>query len=262
MVEAERPLRVFFGFDRAFFGDFADFASIPAENAAFIHHRPETLPRDEAVVRAHMSLATLKAAYPHGRFMTVLREPVCRLLSHFAFWRGFTPEQDAAWGNWAVRSGIARLSLERFLAAPEIACQTDNVATRLLLYPHRLIPAGAPIDPAHDAQLTEAALDRLAVFDFAAALEAPDFGAALSAFLGATPAAARHNITPATPPALRTALDRELTDRALGLLEARSRLDLALWRALLPLGVDADQVRHAALMRGVARVAGLLGSAG
>jgi hypothetical protein len=60
---------------------------------------PDSIPRDERLVRAHMALSTLRAAYPGARFMTVLREPTCRLLSHWVFWRGFTDETGQGLGG-------------------------------------------------------------------------------------------------------------------------------------------------------------------
>jgi hypothetical protein len=261
LLTVERPPRVFFGFDQAFFGGFTDFESVAPENRQYIHLSPETLPRDEQFVRAHMSLSTLLAAYPQGRFVTVLREPVSRVLSHFAFWRGFSAPQDAAWGSWATRHEGARGTLEAFLQAPMLACQVDNVATRLLLWPHKCIPDDGMIDPAHDAILLAAAKSRLARLDFVDVIENPGFYDNLSAWIGAKLLPGRFNETEGLPAALRTRLDRELTPRALALLAARSRLDLALWQSVLAARaphLDAAALRQAALLRGTARTALLL----
>ncbi len=261
LLQAQASGRNYFGFDRAFFGGFSDFASVPAENRAHIHLSPESLPRGETFVRAHMALSTLRTAYPDAQFITVLREPTVRLLSHFVFWRGFSAAQDAAWGGWAARSGLARGTLEAFLAAPEIACQIDNVATRLLLWPHPLIPDDGPIDPAHDATLIAEATARLLGLDFVDVVENPAFHANLAAWLGTAPSHARMNETEAVPTALRTPLDEELTPRAADLLAARGRLDLVLWHAVLRArapGLDAETLRVAAVRRGTARAALLL----
>jgi len=265
LLNVERPTTVFFGFDLAFFGGFRDFESISPENRAFIHLSADSLPRNVSFVRAHMSLSTLRTAYPSGRFMTVLREPVSRLLSHFAFWRGFPADDTASWGGWAARSGLAQGPLEEFLAAPSIACQIDNVATRLLLWPHALIPDDAMIDPANDAALLRLALARLRSLDFADVVENPDFYANLGAWIGGTLSPERANETEGLPPALRTSLDRELTPRAGALLAARSRLDLALWCDVLHAWAptcDVDAVRQTALLRATARTARLLAGAG
>jgi hypothetical protein len=261
MVETIGAANVFFGFDRAFFGGFSDWESIPAESRAFIHFSPATLPADALVVRAHMSLSTLRAAYPTGRFMTVLREPVCRLLSHYVFWRGFTPGQHASWGGWGELSALARRPLEAFLADPRIACQIDNVATRLLLWPHALIPPDGPIDPAHDAALIAAAIAALDSLDFADASENPSFEANLGAWLGTSPRRARRNESAPMPAELRLLLDAALTPAATTVIAARTRLDVMLWHAVLARrapGLDAAALRQAALLHGTARAAALL----
>lgn len=261
LMVAENPPRVLFGFDRAFFGPFSDFESVPAENRAFIHLSPDTIPRDEKLVRAHMALSTLRAAYQGARFMTVLREPICRLLSHYVFWRGFTEQQDRDWGGWAAYSGLARGRLEDFLADGRIACQIDNVAIRLLLWPHELIPQAGMIDPRHDAALIDQARIRLCGLDFVDAVENPFFDANLSAWLGVPPARVRMNETQPLAPALRTRLDQEFSSRAQSLLAARSRLDLALWQWVLrerAPGVDAAALRLNAVLNGTARATLLL----
>jgi len=261
LMVAENPPRVLFGFDRAFFGPFSDFESVPAENRAFIHLSPDTIPRDEKLVRAHMALSTLRAAYQGARFMTVLREPICRLLSHYVFWRGFTEQQDRDWGGWAAYSGLARGRLEDFLADGRIACQIDNVAIRLLLWPHELIPQAGMIDPRHDAALIDQARIRLCGLDFVDVVENPFFDANLSAWLGVPPARVRMNETQPLAPALRTRLDQEFSSRAQSLLAARSRLDLALWQWVLrerAPGVDAAALRLNAVLNGTARATLLL----
>lgn len=259
LVEAERPQRVYFGFDRAFFGRFDDWGSVAPDTRAFIHLTPETISREESVIRAHMSHSTLRAAYPDGRFMTTLREPVCRTLSHFIFWRGFSDEQARPWGAWAAVMAQARGSLANFLKSDDSACQIDNVATRLLLWPHPHIPDGGMIDPAHDAVLTDAAIRTFDMLDFACAIEAPDFAARLGAFLHSAPVLQPHNVSPALPASLRTGLEAELTPEAHSHLQARTRLDRALWRhALRRDGHDPAALQDAAIDRGCARAAALL----
>lgn len=254
LVEAERPERVFFGFDRAFFGGFKDFASVAPETRAFIHLSPEALPPNERVVRAHMALSTLRAAYPNGRFMTVLREPVCRVLSHFVFWRGFTQEQLADWGGWAAISMQATGEFGAFLASPDVACQIDNVALRLLLWPHKLIPDDAMINPADDAVLLEEAWARLADLDFAEAIESGSFASRLGTFLGTPVQLDAHNVSPAPPAALRDGAEQALTTQAHALLGERTRLDLVLWQRLLArAGENAEALRQQSLQQGYAR---------
>jgi hypothetical protein len=261
IVDAIKPQRTFFGFDRSFFGAFDAFGTIAAENRALIHFSPDTLPPNEPVIRAHMSLSTLRAAYPRGRFMTVLREPRCRLLSHYLFWRGFTPAQLEPWGAWAEHSRIAEQPLAAFLTDPRIACQTDNVATRLLLWPNAAIPPGAFIDPEHDASLIGQARAALKSLDFADLIENPAFIANLAAFLGKPPPVlARYNETAALPPHLRMQAAQALSPAALAALRARSRLDRVLWHTLaMSRGIaEPPYLAEDSLLQGTARFADLL----
>jgi hypothetical protein len=265
LIMAELPKRIFFGFDRAFFGPFDDFATVAPENRALIHLSAATIPKDEPFVRAHMALSTLRTAFPTGRFFTVLREPFCRLMSHYLFWRGFSEAQTAGWGGWAAFSNRARAPLEQFLADEAVACQTDNVATRLLLWPHPLIPDIGMIDPQHDAVLFEQARRRMDAFDFADAIENPYFDANLTRFLGKPPERVRLNETDPMPPAMCTRLDHALTPRAQALLAARCRLDLLLWQDILRRrapDVDVAALRASVVQKGTARAALLLAGCG
>lgn len=261
MVEAVGPCRVFFGFDRAFFGAFEDWDSIPERNRGFVHLSAQSIPPAERVVRAHMSYATLREAYPTGRIMTVLREPVCRLLSHYVFWRGFAEEKHRDWGGWGEISALAREPIDVFLAEPRLACQIDNVATRLLLWPHKLIPADGLIDPAHDAELLAAARARLDGLAFADCSENPWFAGNLEAFLGVAPRFGRHNVSPPLPRALRLDFDTIWTRPVQAQVTRLTRLDAALWRNLAEargqMG-DIDRLRRQVIERGIARTANLL----
>ena len=261
IVDAVRPPRTFFGFDKSFFGAFDAFGTIAPENLTFIHFSPDTLPPDEPVIRAHMALSTLRAAYPRGRFMTVLREPRCRLLSHYLFWRGFTPAQLEPWGAWAAHSRIAEQPLAAFLTDPRIACQTDNVATRLLLWPNAAIPPGAFIDPEYDASLIAQARTALASLDFADLVENFAFIANLANFLStAPPGLARHNETAALPAHLRMPAADAFSTKALSALRARSRLDRVLWHTLAASrGVsEPATLAEDSMLAGIARFADLL----
>jgi hypothetical protein len=231
LVQAVRPPRVFFGFDRAFFGGFADFDSVAQANRHFIHLAPNTLPAVENLVRAHMSLSTLRAAYPTGQFITVLREPTARVLSHFQFWRGFADAQMADWGGWAAVMRLARGPLAALLTDPRAACQIDNVATRLLLWPHPLIPDDGFIAPEADTVLLAEARAALAGLNFVGVQDGPDFWARLAAWLGRDFLPGRHNVTPPVP----VDLDQELTQACRAQVEARTRLDRVLWRRRLAL---------------------------
>jgi hypothetical protein len=245
LVQAVRPHHVFFGFDRAFFGPFQAFDTVAPATRAFIHMTPATLPPREKLVRAHMSFTTLRAAYPDAQFLTVLREPHCRVLSHFLFWRGFSEAQMQEWGGWAQVMRLAQEGLAGLLADPRAACQIDNVAVRLLLWPHALIPDDGFIAPESDAVLVAEALAALRRFDHVGVQENPQFWPALEAWLGRPFQPTSQNTTLPLPDGWRLDLRAELTPDCQGLLQARTRLDQIVWADWLQqLGLDATALRH------------------
>jgi hypothetical protein len=70
----------------------------------------------------------------------------------------------------------------------------------------------------------------------------------------------RLNETRQIPPEYCSPLDRELSLPALELLEARSRLDLALWSeaAALAMPVDPTRLRQQTLLANISRYGGLM----
>lgn len=254
------PERLVRGFDRCLFGGFDAFETMSEAERSRIFVEPADLPYRADLVVGHMAFTTLRAAYPTGRLVTVLREPVCRLLSHWTYWRTSSDAQLQELGGWGEVVRTARRPLEQFLEDPRAACQTDNVATRMLLWPHDMVPDGDFIDPAHDATLLRLALARLDMFAAVDIAELPDRTALAHSFgqsLGHTVA----NETMPVPPALRTDLHAELTPRALDRLQASARLDAALWQHVghAQLGAAAfDRLRNQTLLLAIARHSTLL----
>ncbi len=119
-----------------------------------------------------------------------------------------------------------------FLAVKEIAAQTDNQALRMLLSPHSLIPEEDFIDERHDATLVKEAMARLGRFAFVDLTENAGFEANLAKWLGRPIDRRKLNETNISPQLLKAPLINELTEDAWKLLDARSRLDLILWRAI------------------------------
>ncbi|GAN75912.1 hypothetical protein [Acidisphaera rubrifaciens] len=247
------------GFDASLFGDYADFDTFDAPTRAAIHLRPHDLPPADFVA-GHFALSTLMGRYPRARLLSVLREPRSRLLSLWLFWRSHSDEQLAGWGTWADRVRLARLPLAAFLRAPAVACQTDNMITRALLWPHPLIPDGGFIAPDDEAWLLTDARRRLAQLSFVDVVEVAGWEARLQAWLGRPLDLARCNETTPMPRGLRGDLARELTASAFDALAARSRIDTQLWTTVAGglAGSDADAVREEAWIRTVARHAPLL----
>jgi hypothetical protein len=69
---------------------------------------PAELPRDADLVTGHIARSTLRAAHPSHRLMTILREPRCRVISHWLFWRSVPDADRVAWGSWDARPGPRR----------------------------------------------------------------------------------------------------------------------------------------------------------
>ncbi len=247
------------GFDHVLFGGFTDFASFGALERQRVFGAPGMLPPGADLVAGHFAYSTLRAAYPDAALMTVLREPVTRLLSLWMFWRLHTDDDLAGLGTWADCVRLAQRPLKAFLGEAKIAAQTDNVALRMLLWPDALIPVDGFIDPAHDRVLQRRALRRLHSFGFSAVVESPDLHGRLAAWLGREVPCVRHNETDRMPPERRAALAPLLDDAALDLLDERSRLDCVLWRAVGGFSsADGARLRQRAMLRCVARYGALM----
>ncbi len=155
-----------FGFDRHQFGSYDAFDELDEAQRSLIRLQASDWPQGIGFVRGHVTLGTLRAAYPRHELLTVLREPWSRLISLWLFWRGQSEAEMQGWGGWGERVGAARGSLGRFLANPLLATQTDNVLVRLLLAPHPLVPPEGFIPSSADRLLLPAARAALARFDF------------------------------------------------------------------------------------------------
>jgi len=206
------------GYDRSMFGAFDAFETLDAEVRSVIHL--EGLPPAEGadLVAGHFAYSTLAKARPGARFMTVLREPRSRLLSLWMHWRA----------TWQERQPFAE-----FLDYPQAGYQTDNIALRMLLWPHPQIPDAGFIDAAFDQRLGDEALARLESFDFSDTVENPSLERNVRDWLVRPFAQPRVNETARMPPALRGSLGDELTAEALARLDQRSRLDRLLWLAVV-----------------------------
>lgn len=262
LIQALSPRAPLAGFDHAIFGGFEAFDSLSPDQRADIYAGPEQLPADADLVGGHFAWSTTRRAYPGARHMTLLREPVTRVLSQWAYWRAQADAALAGWGSWAARVRTAHQPLAVFLDDPAAACQSDNLAVRMLLWPHPLIPGDGFIAAEHDAVLSAEALDRLRGYDHVDIVENPGLERRLSHWIGRDFTMIRANETGMVPVARRTILHEEMTPQALDLIEDRSRLDLVLWRHAAAAVLPADRVetlRVRSIVRAVARHAYLLG---
>ncbi len=255
LEEALPPRPKVMGFDRVLFGTFDGFDSFAPEVRRTIHDDPSSLPADAGLVHGHFALSTTEARYPNAQFLTLLREPGARLLSLWRYWQMQRPQTMRGWGRWIDVVERSQEPLERFLQDPVVACQTDNMVVRMLLWPHALIPDGDFIQLADDAILLERASERLRRFAHRDVVENDQLAKGIESWLGVPVTYRRVNETP--PVAIRAEpLYRQLTDGCFERLEARTRLDCRLWEIVAAErspGSDLKALRERALLRAVAR---------
>lgn len=221
------------GFDLSGFGDaFAGHVGEMPYRSSF-YLSPDEFPQHLPFFSGHVALSSLTAAYPHAKLFTVLREPRARILSTWLFWRGFADPVLAPWGEWGRRLALGRGTLRAFLTDRRIACQTDNLCTRMLVWPHPRLPDTDFIPPEADEALLDAARQALERLDFVGCVEDPALAARLGTFIGADVAIDRRNDTQVSTAAPVPALADELDPATLALLGKRSRLDAVLWRSVV-----------------------------
>ncbi len=185
---------------------------------------------DNSYVIAHASYQELFARHPDGQFVTFFREPVSRIISLRSFLRGFTDEAVCRFGTYGMFLLRARLSLKQFLEHPFYAASCDNVATRMLLHPHPLIPSNHFISPRDDERLIAEAASVLDNFAFFGAVENTSAITELSESLQCHLDLPVENESICVPAHLRCELYDELDKATMDLLQSHSRLDLQLWK--------------------------------
>lgn len=257
LTKALAPRHVITGFDTSVFGDFDGLETID-ETVRRLIFKHDTLPRDADLLIVHMAYSTTAAAYPDAQHLTIFREPSIRLLSHYLFWRGRPAAEIVQWGGWGERMRLSHRPLADFLLDERIACQTDNLALRMLLWPHDAIPRNGFISSVDDASLLAAAKDRISTYAYVDAVETPSFQFNLAKWLGQPIDYTMENVTITMPADLRTDLAALLTPEALSLLRMRTRLDVELWRGAVGAGVDTEALRFNALQAVIARYGGLV----
>jgi hypothetical protein len=231
LTSALAPCRAIYGFDRCMFGEYSAFEEMRQDVRNLIYLDFRDFPRDINFVSGHIGFSTLLAAYPNAQLLTVLREPISRVLSLWLYYRSLPDEHLIPWGReWSDIVRIARLSLFDFLMDRRIACQTDNQLTRLLLSPNRLIPTGDFIHRDNDSALLESAVERVKRFSFIDLIENPALVPNISAWLDSCVQISKVNETNKMPVSLQSKMSDQVTERTSELLRLRSRIDLELWK--------------------------------
>ena len=259
-----KPVLDIRGFDRSLFGAFEDYASFNEDARKSVYLHATDMPANAGLIMGHFSHGTLKAAYPDAQQITFLREPFIRVLSLWIFWRCHRDEQLVGLGGWANLVKLSRLSLKEFLSDTRIACQTDNITVRMLLWPGSGIPSDRFIEDRSDSELLAQAFERLNSFAYSDVIENPSFSERLKRWLQIDMSSSRLNETTTVPERLRLKLERELDSETLELLQQRSRLDLQLWAALAKRRLperDIEALRLQTLLGGIARYSNLLNPA-
>ena len=242
LLEALAAKKVVTGFDGVMFGGFDKFASLSTAVRQTIIDGPSSLPVTADFIHGHFSLSTTLARYPDAQFITILREPRVRLLSLWRYWRVQTSQTMQGWGAWSEVVARSLSPLEEFLSDRVVACQTDNMTLRMLLWPHPMLPASDFIDPQHDAMLLNEAITLISKFDFVDILEGRAFADGLSGWLGRPLCHRKLNETAIDGGMQNLSLYLELTDLAFDRLDALSRLDAVLWKAIARRHTSDDSV--------------------
>ena len=248
------------GFDRSLLGAFDGFSEFSPEIARTVYLDTNKMP-DARLAMGHFSRSTLANRYRNAQLLTFLREPQTRLLSHWVYWRATPVEHLALWGGWRDCVEISHGSLKAFLTDPRIACQTDNIVTRMLLWPDQRFGNDAFITPDQDASLLKSALKQLDTFSYCDIIENASFRDSLSRWLGADLPMEHLNSTERVPGNLRLRLDKELDSGTMALLDARCRLDTCLWSALAKRrlkSIDIRSLERQTAMQAIARYGALL----
>jgi hypothetical protein len=260
LLDALKPRRPLLGnYDRAIFGGFNSFDSLPPEQRKKIHLDPSTMPQDIDFVAGHLAFSTLSERLPTFQLVTFIREPISRIISHWLFFRGLSDEALQAWEPFSDVIRIARSRLEVFLSSAEIACQIDNVYTRMLLWPHDRVPDHGFLDPAFDGLLVAEAAGRLLRFQYVDVIENPNFHINLQAWLGRHVLYPRLNETPLAATVVGPLLRDELSLPAFARLRDLTRLDSILWKTLSSARVaevDADTLQLYTQSKNIVRAMG------
>lgn len=249
------------GIDRLLLGAFDRLSEFDDEIARTIHLDESKMPESELIM-GHFSYHTLTSRYPRAQLLTFLREPLSRLLSHWVYWRCMSDEYLVRWGSWRDCIKLSRGTLKDFLTDPRIACQTDNLATRMLLWPDERIGNDSFIARDQESGLLRDALNRLNSVAYSDIIENPQFHQNLSRWFNTDLSMMHLNPTARVPENMRIRLDKELDQETLSLLDDRCRLDAKLWSMLairrLPKGANIPSLQRQVTMRSIARYGALL----
>lgn len=211
---------MFGGFDRLDIVDRPVFLGDPTE---FRRYR---------YMEGHWSLPTILAGFDLEDVACILREPRSRYLSQYTFWRSWGDDQHAVWNPFDA-SLYSRRTLGEYASSAAIACISDNLATRLILGPHSLIPPDGPIRPEHVDTVARHACTQLDRIGFVDVIERGESTyVALEEWFGSPLSRERLNETQLDQ-GERVDLDDLMDRRTQALVNDRSAADLQVWHHVL-----------------------------
>lgn len=229
LVDALKPEVFVQGMDTSLAGGFDDFEDFSQVARDMMYLTPDELPADATLVAGHIGPHTTMTRYPGADHITFLRNPRSRILSQWMHSRAVTEFDIRHFGSGAESFRVGWKPLVQYLQEPLVATNTDNTIARFLAWPHSLTPADGYIDPAHDEEVTAAALARLDAMAHVDLVENPALVSGVAAWLGTELSDTRLNERSFIPKRMRPDFGRELA-AADALLAQRTRIDEVLWR--------------------------------
>src|SRR5689334_19036922 len=212
------------GMDTSLAGGFDDFDDFSQVARDMMYLTPEELPADATLVAGHIGPFTTMTRYPGADHITFLRNPRSRILSQWMHSRAVTEFDIRHFGSGAENFRVGWKPLVEYLQQPLVATNTDNTIARFLAWPHPLMPADGYIDPAHDDEITAAALARLDAMAHVDLVENPAFVSGVAAWLGTELSDTRLNERSFIPRRMRPDFAKELA-AAEDVLVQRTRID-------------------------------------
>lgn len=241
--------------DKSIYGSF-DISTFHQSVVIDIFCGSTSMQQNTDFISGHFGLSTIQNYFPKAKIVTFLREPSTRILSHWLYWR-FLPETDVQrLGEMSDYVRASKYTLINFLHLPPIYCQLDNLQTRMLLWPHPLIPSDDLISEKHDDILIQQALAKLASLSHVDVVENPQLERNLSDWIRKPISLSKLNVTTHSLESSKVMIHDELTPEAWARLNHFSRLDLKLWFAFIDKkmpGTNAQALRSSTIGKTIKR---------
>ena len=215
--------------DRTLYGSFDRYGELSDKPREMIFTGPVERLAGYEVVVGHFSAASLRPGRGDHDLAVLFREPRARLMSHYSYWSSWSAEEHAAWDPYDGSRHAADAPWPDLLVDESLASQIDNVAARLLLSPHPLIPTDGFIADHDLAEVASAAVETLGRFGFVDAIEnGPQCWSRLGEWAGLDLDVGHRNVTEDTDADPSVWAEAEAPG-AVSALAARTAVDRRLW---------------------------------